>query len=208
MIVGEVAPDRHGVAAAGQRGLNQFAIGPARARGGRPSGGCREDWRGGQVWQERPGVGGDPVGRICRREAPPPGRPHGEPGGFEVGAGGLAPHAPSPAGSAEASSPTAQVPELPVVCRRSRCWSCWREGPQPLPPSQRLERLPPMARFEVPIYGRFWVSTEVPGRPQSQETIRPEACYRAPSSRTGNLGQCRGNASCCAYGRGHQSTER
>ena len=38
VIVDEVAPDRHGVAAAGHGELNQFAIGPARARGGRPSG--------------------------------------------------------------------------------------------------------------------------------------------------------------------------
>jgi len=42
--------------------------------------------------RERSGVGGHPVGRICRRAAPPPGRPHGEPGRLEVGAGGLAPH--------------------------------------------------------------------------------------------------------------------
>src|SRR3989338_1963690 len=40
----------------------------------------------------RSGVGGPPVGGICRRAAPPPGRPHGEPGRLEVGAGGLAPH--------------------------------------------------------------------------------------------------------------------
>jgi hypothetical protein len=32
-------------------------------------------------------------GRICRRVAPAPGRPHGKPRGFEVGPGGLAPHA-------------------------------------------------------------------------------------------------------------------
>src|SRR5438309_88904 len=30
-----------------------------------------------------------------------------------------------------------------------------------LPPRQRLERLLPMAGFQVSIYGRFWVSTEV-----------------------------------------------
>src|SRR5207245_5167532 len=29
-----------------------------------------------------------------------------------------------------------------------------------LPPRQRLERLLPMAGFQVSIYGRFWVSTE------------------------------------------------
>jgi hypothetical protein len=32
-------------------------------------------------------------GRICRRVTPSPRRPHGEPRGLEVGAGGLAPHA-------------------------------------------------------------------------------------------------------------------
>src|SRR3989442_13101786 len=34
------------------------------------------------------------------------------------------------------------------------------EGPQSPPPRQRLERLLPMAGFQVSIYGRFWVSTE------------------------------------------------
>src|SRR2546426_5250767 len=36
------------------------------------------------------------------------------------------------------------------------------EGPQSPPPRQRLERLLPMAGFQVSIYGRFWVSTEGP----------------------------------------------
>jgi hypothetical protein len=36
-----------------------------------------------------------------------------------------------------------------------------RDGPQSLAPRQRLERLLPMAGFEVSIYGRIWVSTEV-----------------------------------------------
>src|SRR2546426_7366713 len=35
------------------------------------------------------------------------------------------------------------------------------EGPRSLPPRQRLERLLPMAVFQVSMYGRFWVSTEV-----------------------------------------------
>jgi len=34
------------------------------------------------------------------------------------------------------------------------------EGLTALPPRQRLERLLPMAGFQVSIYGRFWVSTE------------------------------------------------
>src|SRR3989442_10684811 len=35
------------------------------------------------------------------------------------------------------------------------------EGRTPPPPRQRLERLLPMAGFQLSIYGRFWVSTEV-----------------------------------------------
>src|SRR5437867_12331055 len=31
------------------------------------------------------------------------------------------------------------------------------EGPRSLPPRQRLERLLPMAVFQVSMYGRFWV---------------------------------------------------
>jgi hypothetical protein len=34
------------------------------------------------------------------------------------------------------------------------------EGLTAPPPRQRLERLRPMAGFQVSIYGRFWVSTE------------------------------------------------
>src|SRR3989442_11796247 len=34
------------------------------------------------------------------------------------------------------------------------------EGRTPPPPRQRLERLLPMAGFQLSIYGRFWVSTE------------------------------------------------
>src|SRR2546426_12346806 len=34
------------------------------------------------------------------------------------------------------------------------------EGPRSRPPRQRLERLLPMAVFQVSMYGRFWVSTE------------------------------------------------
>src|SRR2546430_2084490 len=42
------------------------------------------------------------------------------------------------------------------------------EGPRSLPPRQRLERLLPMAVFQVSMYGRFWVSTEVTStRPSS-----------------------------------------
>src|SRR5947209_18219753 len=38
------------------------------------------------------------------------------------------------------------------------------EGRTAPPPRQRLERLLPMAGFQVSIYGRFWVSTEDAGR--------------------------------------------
>src|SRR2546428_11231123 len=34
------------------------------------------------------------------------------------------------------------------------------QGPRSPSPRQRLERLPPMAGFQLSIYGRFWVSTE------------------------------------------------
>ena len=96
VIVDEVAPDRHGVAAAGEGELNQLAIRLARAGGRRAprrQGGRRSARVGGPPAVGARRVGGHPFGRICRRVAPPPRRPHGEPGGLEVGAGGLAPHA-------------------------------------------------------------------------------------------------------------------
>ena len=73
------------------------ARGRARARSVR--GRARAHWRRGPAepgWIRPPArvrVGGHFFGRICGRVAPPPGRPHGEPDGLEVGAGGLAPHA-------------------------------------------------------------------------------------------------------------------
>jgi hypothetical protein len=38
------------------------------------------------------------------------------------------------------------------------------QEPSSLAPRQRLERLLPMAGFQVSMYGRFWVSTEAIGR--------------------------------------------
>ena len=160
VIVDEVAPDRHGVAAARDGDLDQLAIRLARTGRRRASG-----WRRRARWAADPRgtgrrVGRHLYGRICRRVAPPPRRPHGEPGGLEVGAGRLAPHARRLLDAPERPAQSPQGPELPVVCRHSRCWSSRREGPQPHPPRQRLERLPSMAGFEVSTYGRFWVSTE------------------------------------------------
>jgi len=69
------------------------AIRGARAGGGRaPWRGSRAQ-RAGDPRQKGSRVGGHLYGRFCRRVAPPPRGPHGEPGGPEVGAGRLAPHA-------------------------------------------------------------------------------------------------------------------
>ncbi len=85
VVVDEIPPDGHRVAAAGEGELDQFAV--RRAGAGR---GCA--LRPGRPRRRR-GVGGHLFGRICRRVAPPPGRPHGDPGGLEIGPGRLAPHA-------------------------------------------------------------------------------------------------------------------
>src|SRR5438445_13488257 len=45
------------------------------------------------------------------------------------------------------------------------------EGPRSLPPRQRLERLLPMAVFQVSMYGRFWVSTEAQYRDYEADHI-------------------------------------
>src|SRR5213594_2754704 len=48
------------------------------------------------------------------------------------------------------------------------------EGPRSLPPRQRLERLLPMAVFQVSMYGRFWVSTEVTIPDAEQDKTLPD----------------------------------
>jgi hypothetical protein len=126
VIIDQVAPDRHGVAAAGEGRLDHFAIRFARAGGGRPPWRGRRAQRAGDPWRTGSRVGGYLYGRICRGVAPPPPgaarrvrRPRGRRRPSRA--------APvSPARCAGASSPAAQVPELAVSCCRSRCWSCWR----------------------------------------------------------------------------------
>src|SRR5882724_1039335 len=92
VIIDEIAPDRHGIAAAGERRLDQLAIRCARAGRGRAPWGWRRVQRGGDPRHKGSGVGGHLFGRICQWVAPPSRWPHGKPGGLEVGAGGLAPH--------------------------------------------------------------------------------------------------------------------
>src|SRR5438445_8723607 len=52
------------------------------------------------------------------------------------------------------------------------------EGPRSLPPRQRLERLLPMAVFQVSMYGRFWVSTEGGGGGRAPGHLQPDARRR------------------------------
>jgi len=93
VIVDQVAPDHRGVAAAGHGTLDRLPAGHTGA-GGRGALGARlPDRRAGLRRRGgRPRVGGHPYGRFCRRVAPAPRRPHGEPGGLEepVGAPRLA----------------------------------------------------------------------------------------------------------------------
>jgi hypothetical protein len=86
VIIDEVAPDRHGVAATDERRLDQLAIRFARAGRGRASW-CwrRRAQRAEDPWRKGARVGGHLFGRICRGVAAPPRGPHGQPGGLEVG---------------------------------------------------------------------------------------------------------------------------
>ena len=91
VIVDEVAPDRHGVAPASERGLDEFTVRLARA-GGRGAARRRPLQRARDPRRELPGVGGHPTGRIWRRQSAVPGISDGDPGRLEVDAGRLAPH--------------------------------------------------------------------------------------------------------------------
>ncbi len=92
VIVDEITVDRHGVAAAGERALDQFAIRFARA-GGRCTPRGRRRQRGRDPWRHRPRVGGHRTGRFWRPQSSVPWPPDGNRGGLEVRADGLAPHA-------------------------------------------------------------------------------------------------------------------
>ena len=70
------------------------------------------------------------------------GDPHGEPGGLEVGAGRLAPHARRPLDAPERPAQPAQVPELPVVLSSPKMLVMLAEEPQPSRRVNVLGRLP------------------------------------------------------------------
>src|SRR2546426_7903338 len=88
VVVDEIAPDRDRVATVSDRQFDQLAIRLTGA-GGRCSLRPRWPWRRGR--RRRQG-GGHLYGRFWW-VAPPSGWPHGDPGGLEVGPGGLPPHA-------------------------------------------------------------------------------------------------------------------
>jgi hypothetical protein len=108
VIVDEVAPDRHGIAAAVEGRFDQLAIRCARAGGRRAPRRRGHAQRRGDPRRKGSRAGGHLFGRICRWVAPPPRGPHGEPGGLEVGAGRLAPH---PRGLLDAPERPAQPPK-------------------------------------------------------------------------------------------------
>ena len=142
VIVDEVAPDRHGVAAAGEGPLDQFAIGLARAGRWRAS---RRWGRGQRVRDPRRkglGVGGHLTGRIWGRQPSVPRIAHDDPGGLEVGAGGLAPHA-------RRLLDAPQRPAQPPKCQNFPSFLVAQDvghaggGTTVLPPRQRLGVLLP-----------------------------------------------------------------
>ena len=93
VIVDEVAPDRHGIAAPAEGPFDQLAI-AARTRWPRARAPAGSAFSGPEIpGGKGPRVGGHLTGRICGRQPPVPRIPHGDPGGLEVGAGGLAPDA-------------------------------------------------------------------------------------------------------------------
>src|SRR2546426_4224925 len=51
------------------------------------------------------------------------------------------------------------------------------EGPRSLAPRQRLERLLPMAVFQVSMYGQFWVSTEAKGSRRTRAAAYGQAVH-------------------------------
>ena len=145
-------------------GSQALAVG-ARLGGGGPVGGPAEarhepasesvDTSTGRICR----VGGHLYGRFWR-VAPPPGGPHREPGGLEVGRRRSPAARPSPLAMRRSVQPNR--PRAMTCCffASLKRLAMAAQGPRSLAPRQRLERLLPMAGFQVSMYGRFWVSTE------------------------------------------------
>ncbi len=92
VLIDQVLPDGHGVAAAAEGQLNQLPVRLAGAGGRRPTA-WRRTGEVSQARRRRAEVGGHRPGRFCQRVAPASGRAHHQPRGFQVRSGRLTPHA-------------------------------------------------------------------------------------------------------------------
>ena len=203
MVVDQVLPDRHRVAATAQRLRNQLAVRLAGTRARRAArwGRSRSRWTP-RAWPLRAGVGGHlrawwPVLTRPGRWTPPAWWPvlaaTPRPAARARAPGSRRPsdrRSPSrdgprsPARCAAATIPVAPAPGLAAVCRRPRRCSS-RRGTTGSSPRQRLGRYVVVAGFQVSISGRIWVSTEGLGaRRRERLRIRSWCLMRTDSAAT------------------------
>ena len=172
VLIDEVLPDRHGVAAAAEGQLDQLAIRLAGAGRRGPAGRRRPPRRARRgPAASSAGVGGHLTGRVCRVGGHPTGRfwrwppaarrADRDPGGLEIGARRLAPDARRLFDAAQRPAQPPQSENLLLLVVPQDVGHPGG-GPQVPPPRQRPGApTTSLAGFQVSTTGRFWVSTEV-----------------------------------------------
>ena len=161
VIVDEVAPDRHGVTAAGEGRLDQLAIRLARAGRGRASRRSPRAQRAGNPWRMGARVGGHLYGRFCRGMAPPARGLHG--GGRCAHRAGCPWRSCSACCSCTGSGTTASKSEADINALRAL-------APPPLQPRPQAGWLPP-GRAPAPPH-----ASPAASRPDRLGARRPPSC--------------------------------
>ena len=165
VVVDQVLPDTHGVAAAGQGVNDQLTIRLAGARARRAARRALRDsggghFRGGRCWAS--GVGGHlrRGGRFWRPDrGPPPTPADRDARGLEVAARGLPPDAGRRFDASQRPPESPQREDL-LSLLLAQDVAHPAEQPSGCPPPSTSRPLRVVAGFQVSISGRFWVSTE------------------------------------------------
>src|SRR6266545_1443265 len=160
MLIDQVLPDRHGVAAAAEGERDQLPIRLAGAGDRGAAGGRGPHGQVGQARRQRAGVGGHLTGRLWQGSAAP-GRADCDPGGLEIGARRLATDAGRLFDTPERPAQPPQGQNLLLSVVSQDVGHADGESTLSTAASTSWGAATSLAGFQVSTTGRFWVSTEV-----------------------------------------------